>query len=744
MSVSVQFLDCSWYHECDLTHLHDANVPNAVFRSAAVVRSLPAAATPGAETGAAAAALTLSRSYPARTVVAPSHTAALQAATRSVSDLSCISPEGLPIDSPHPPKALEALETALVGGRVRVLPHHLLRLTTINPDNVGETLGTLLSAVAIQADAPHRSYQLVWSHTQHQPTPKHVQSLLRRMAQYVWRDGVPVASSELDGAVVACYRGFTTVNTYGFSSRAVASSNAVTRLRALLRTAPRPLATTRLALNADADGAPSQPSAVLLVRPSGRTTNGRALLNEPAVVEAVRAVGFVTQAVNPAALSLAALAHTLARTSLLIGLHGAALAHCMWLPSGHATLVEAFLPDHAYGLYPLFARASGVLHLPLFTRWDDVDRRPATSMAAFRASAWSRWPDYTNASVLAQLHSCSERPLARGLERHNLFDRGHCVDLAKSADYTLPPRQVRVLATIALAHARRATAHRRPTRRRAPEVVGTTSNAQDGAMRTGGMRTGGAPTTLASRTDPTECEDAVVVGAERVVVLGEPSMRSPSGSHLGSHVFPRLLHALGLCPRLVVRSPTAATAAATEENTAPRATVGAGDTVGAVAGTSPAMGAVQWISNATVLVRVIADLSDWQRRPQLHGAMVVDLILPSAVRALEASPIHHALELVAPNGFLPFPFFCHPTLRPRTTNEPRVPLCGVPRRHLEAVLRLVQAARHPRADTASITQGPIFERVRRGMECPCPQSHVHLDPRRRRKPPSTVRTGSHH
>ena len=105
---------------------------------------------------------------------------------RSLEGLHCLSPSGLPIEEPHLPADLAELERAMLDGRrVLKLPHHLLRLTTINPDNVGETLGTLLSALAVQADAPHTSWQLSWTPVQKRPTPKHALSLLRHMSRYI-------------------------------------------------------------------------------------------------------------------------------------------------------------------------------------------------------------------------------------------------------------------------------------------------------------------------------------------------------------------------------------------------------------------------------------------------------------------------------------------------------------------------------------------------------------------------------
>ena len=362
VSMSVQYIDCSWYAECDEESLNDRSVPTPAFRSAAVAFT----------------------SRP----MGSSSSLKLQAVARSLDGLHCLSPAGLPIGEPHSSTALADLERAMLEGRVRRLPHHVLRLQTINPDNVGETLGTLLSALAVQADAPTIGWQLAWNPRQHAPTPKHASSLLRHMAKHVWRDGAPVAASEMDGRTVGCYAAVRAVSTYDFASRVAASAKAVEQLRALLRQTSRPRAvpTVPAAGPSSAPNTAPAPTAVLFQRPVGRADNGRAIINEEGedilrpppfhratrrsradplpspptmtvgALGALRAAGFAARAVSPSALSLAALAHALSTTTLLVGVHGAAFAHCMWQPPGRSALIEAFLPDHAYGLYPLFAR----------------------------------------------------------------------------------------------------------------------------------------------------------------------------------------------------------------------------------------------------------------------------------------------------------------------------------------------------------------------------------------------------
>lgn len=412
VSYSVEFRDCSWYAECNLDALHDA-VPNAPFRTSVI--------GPHGASGA----LSLSREYPSRLVAAPTwRRQRLLAASSALQGLTCLSPAGLPISEPHPRSDLEKLEEALLAGRVLHLPHHLLWLKTINPDNVAEVIGTLLSALAVQSDATRAdvSWQFAWTHTQHRPTPKHAASLMQRLLRHTWRRGDIIGESELTGATVACFRASATVQTYDFAGRVAASSKAVQRLQSLLQASAR-APVGRMTFGAVQPQRAALPTAVLFQRPPGRADNGRFLLNERGILEALEAAGFAPRSLFPAQLSLVKLAQVLSDTALLVSLHGAALCHCMWQPTGQAAVIEAFLPDHAYGLYPLFARVAGVLHLPLFLSWSHVDRRPISTMAAFKASAWARWPGYTNESVAQQLAACSTRPLPASLHRRNLFDR---------------------------------------------------------------------------------------------------------------------------------------------------------------------------------------------------------------------------------------------------------------------------------------------------------------------------------
>ena len=145
VSMSLQFNDCSWYAACDLSRLNDATTHPA-FWSAAVNRGIEAQP----------AALTLSREYPARMVASPPvrSVSRLRLASRMVEGRLCVSPAGLPVDEPHRLADLETLESAMAKGRVVHTSHTALILKTINPDNVAEVMGTLLSALSVQVSMP--------------------------------------------------------------------------------------------------------------------------------------------------------------------------------------------------------------------------------------------------------------------------------------------------------------------------------------------------------------------------------------------------------------------------------------------------------------------------------------------------------------------------------------------------------------------------------------------------------------
>ena len=270
--------------------------------------------------------------------------------------LSCVWHASIvPLGEPQPSAALRATEAALLDGRIRHAPRRLQWLQPINPDNVAEVFATALSALALQAEHPADAFDVAWNHRQRWPIPKHAASLVRHVCRHTWRGGEALGPSERNGSTIVCYRepARIAVPTYAFASRVLASATAARSLRAML-------VGGRLARSAASrrEAEERRPLvALLLQRPVGRS-----VLNEAAALAALRSAGFASaRAIVPEGLKLMELARLVGEASLLFGIHGAALAHLVWLPPGRAALIEAFLPDHAYALFPLLCRAANVL-----------------------------------------------------------------------------------------------------------------------------------------------------------------------------------------------------------------------------------------------------------------------------------------------------------------------------------------------------------------------------------------------
>lgn len=183
VSLSPQYRDCSWYHRCDLNALHDATVPSPAFRSNAV----SARAAPNDP-------FAPSLEYPARLVRAEGDTGQRRGARGRLRELArelvddarkiCIAPAGVPLGEPQPRAQLEMTERALERGHVRHLPHRLVWVSPVNPDNVAEVFGTLVSAFTLMAhDSPAASFQPLWNYRQRAPIPQHAAALVRHVTR---------------------------------------------------------------------------------------------------------------------------------------------------------------------------------------------------------------------------------------------------------------------------------------------------------------------------------------------------------------------------------------------------------------------------------------------------------------------------------------------------------------------------------------------------------------------------------
>ena len=100
---------------------------------------------------------------------------------------------------------------------------------------------------------------------------------------------------------------------------------------------------------------------------------GRSLLNEAAVLAAMRRAGFAApRLLVPQEFALHELASQLSGCALLLTAHGSAMINQLWMPSD-GTVLEIFPPSFAYGTGFSFAAAARHLHLSLWLDWADVD-----------------------------------------------------------------------------------------------------------------------------------------------------------------------------------------------------------------------------------------------------------------------------------------------------------------------------------------------------------------------------------
>lgn len=170
-------------------------------------------------------------------------------------------------------------------------------------------------------------------------------------------------------------------------------------------------------------------------------------------------------------------------------------------------------------------------------------------------------------------------------------------------------------------------------------------------VRHANLHGGGAPTALTMREAPQPCEEAVVLGGA-IRVLDEQRRVPNEASRSVLHY----LRALGFCSRDFATPPPPIETAK--------------------------------IENATLVIRLLGPQTAWLPRMRMLGAVLVDLVMPSA-RATSSTPT---------DGIHPLPFFC------ADTDEH---VCEISMPHMEALLRMAVMALHPRRDPASILMGRL-------------------------------------
>ena len=279
------------------------------------------------------------------------------------------------------------------------------------------------------------------------------------------------------------------------------------------------------------------------------------------------------------------------------------------------------------------------------------------------------------------------RPLAAHLMRTNLYSAGHCVNLAKSADYTLPVPELRHLATAA--HSRLAS-----------DVA---SFVRPGSARQAALAAVPAPSIAETGTMAVpQCKTALVLGVDAIELLIEGSRssrssriepteltegsRRPAGKRHRSYVLPaanelgRYLRALGLCPRLLERT-------------------------GIQLGTHPL---AAHLENASLVIRFAGGADGSIRWRLRRDAVQIDLV----------GPLTNLGHL---DTFGHLFYFCQPPTSATNSSVHTVdgisttPLevqqqdrCVVPLRYLELLLRTAQAKMHPHEDVASVYMGSLW------------------------------------
>ena len=121
-----------------------------------------------------------------------------------------------------------------------------------------------------------------------------------------------------------------------------------------------------------------------------RRRSSRRVMNEEAVLASARAWAEQHQGTVEVAelesMSFDAQVELMARTTLLVAVHGAGLANALFMPAGSA-VIELFPARFVYPLYEKIAAASGHLHFRYLARTSETDYAAALSAVAFEG--WS-------------------------------------------------------------------------------------------------------------------------------------------------------------------------------------------------------------------------------------------------------------------------------------------------------------------------------------------------------------------
>ena len=425
ISLSVQWRDCSWYWSCPTVH----RAPSEFYWTSSTARLTPE----------------------------------LQALTESGGVCFAARRPTQPLVLQGQQEDADLVGRALAKGRLDLRPERLLWIQTINPENFAECIFALLSALTRMHMSPGVLWRPMWPRNKERPHAAAARQLLQHLLDHLWRDGMPTQRADEFhqqltklsirraplSARARCYAGpaahahtFTPLQSaYAFHPAMAAYDSFRTSVR------------RHLGLPLHLPAHASQPRAMLWQRRSAQgATAGREILNEGAVLAAMRGAGFtIDGAVEPHRLPLAELVRRLGDAKLLVSMHGAALVNAAFMQPNDGVVLEVFPPGMAYGSGFELCSNARLLHLSLFLRWAECDTSLTSSDATFRRSAFARWQ-----CTAAETASCSgggrwsNNTMADYLRRceadvGNWFDMGICRAIARSMDAPLPLGPLRTL-----------------------------------------------------------------------------------------------------------------------------------------------------------------------------------------------------------------------------------------------------------------------------------------------------------
>ena len=238
----------------------------------------------------------------------------------------------------------DLIDRALAKGRLDMRPERLLWIQTINPNNFAECIFALLSALTRVHMHPGVLWRPMWPRKKEKPNAAAARGLLQHLLDHLWQDGMPVqraddfhrqlaklsARRSPFSARARCYAGAANAHTFMPLQSAYVFQPAEAAYDSFRASTRRHLG---LSLLLHLPGQVLQPRAMLWQRRSAEgATAGREILNEGAVLAAMRAAGFtIDGSIEPHRLPLAELVRRLGEAKLLVSMHGGA-ASCPCSP----------------------------------------------------------------------------------------------------------------------------------------------------------------------------------------------------------------------------------------------------------------------------------------------------------------------------------------------------------------------------------------------------------------------------